>query len=253
VNRITVLIVAALVALGSGFALVNYVGNANKRATAGADLVVTLVATQDVPDGTPFAAAWNNGLVVQSKTLRSALPASAVSDPAALKDMVAAGVLRKGQLVVNGTFADSASAKRLGPATFADELPKDTVAVSFQAAAPQAVADLIRPGDRINLLIGVPNAAELGLPDSGGPAILHAFRNLQIIAIGAVTAPHAGATEAAANPGTGLYSVAVPPQDAARLLFLTSQYDVYLTLVGPSTGPGDPVPLVDKANAFPPA
>jgi hypothetical protein len=165
--------------------------------------------------------------------------------------MVATAVLYQGQMVVDGTFADPASAKDQGPPTFADDLPEGTVAVSFEAAAPQAVADLIRPGDRINLLIGVPNASDVGLPDSGGPAILHAFRDLQIVAIGAVIAPADGATEAAANPGTGLYSVAVPPEDAARLLFLTSQYDVYLTLVGPSADPGAPVPMIDKTNAFP--
>jgi pilus assembly protein CpaB len=253
VNRIAVLIVAALVAVGSGVALVSYVGGADKRATAGADLVPVLVAAREVAEGTPFGDAWADGLITQSETVRSALPPTAVTDPAALKDMVATAVLRQGQLVVDGTFADPASAADRGPATFADELPEGTVAVSFEAAAPQAVADLIRPGDRINLLIGVPNAADLGLPDSGGPAIVHAFRNLQIIAIGSVTKAAPDATEAAANPGTGLYSVAVRPEDAARVLFLTSQYDVYLTLVGPSKTADAPVPAIDKANAFPPA
>ncbi len=250
-SKITVLIVAALVALGSGVALVSYVGGADKRAAAGADLVSVLVAARDVPEGTPFGDAWADGLVTQSQTLRAALPPTALSDPAALKNMVATGVLHQGQMLVDGTFADASTANDQGPATFADELPEGTVAVSFEAAAPQAVADLIRPGDRINLLIGVPNAADLGLPDSGGPAILHAFRDLQIIAIGAVIAPAEGATEAPANPGTGLYSVAVPPEDAARVLFLTSQYDVYLTLVGPSADGGDPVAAINKTNAFP--
>jgi hypothetical protein len=98
--------------------------------------------------------------------------------------------------------------------------------------------------------VQVPNAAELGLPDSGGPAIVHVYQDLLILAIGTTPAPAKGATEAALNPGTGQYTVAVPPLDAARVLLLTRQYPVLLTLVGPGTTPDEQAP-VSRVNAMP--
>jgi pilus assembly protein CpaB len=251
VNRITVVAIAAVVALASGFGLVSYVGGAEDRAEASVEPVGVLVATADVPSGTPFEDAFAEGLIVASQTLRDTAPATAVTDPASLEGMLADGLLRAGQTVVQGTFAPPADLGRdAGPATFADKLPEGTVAVSFDATGSQAVSDLISPGDRVNLLVNVPNAAELGLPDSGGPAIVHVFQDLEVIAIGAAVRPDEGAEVAVANPGASTYTVAVAPRDAARLLFLTRQYEVLLALVGPATSAEEQAP-VGKADALP--
>jgi len=125
------------------------------------------------------------------------------------------------------------------------------VAVSFDASGASAVADLVSPGDHVNLLVNVPNASELGLPDSGGPAVVHVFQDLKIIAIGDVEEPAADAAVAPKNPGTGMYTVAIPPQDSARLLLLSHEYDVFLTLLGPKTGAQNLPAIADK-DALPP-
>jgi pilus assembly protein CpaB len=250
-NRITVVAVAAVVALVSGLGLVSYVGGAEDRAQAAVEPVSVLVATTDIPNGTPFDDALANGQIVSSQTLRETLPATAVTDPATLEGLLADGVLRAGQLVVAGTFAAPEELGRnVGPATFADDLPPGTVAVSFDAAGSSAVSDLISPGDRVNLLVNVPNASELGLPDSGGPAIVHVFQDLEVIAIGTTVRPDETAQEAVANPGASTYTVAVAPRDAARLLLLTRQYEVLLALVGPGTEASEQSP-VGKSDALP--
>jgi Flp pilus assembly protein CpaB len=189
VNRLTVVAVAAVVALLSGVGLVRYVGGAEQRAKASAELVPIITAAIDVPEGTTFANAWNSGQLVWSKTLASLRPPTAVLDPNALSGMVANRALVSGQVIVNGEFVDPGVARRTGPPTFATKLPDGTVAVSFAAVGAQAVSDLITPGDHVNLLVQVPNAAELGLPDSGGPAVVHVFQDLLILAIGATPAP----------------------------------------------------------------
>jgi Flp pilus assembly protein CpaB len=148
--------------------------------------------------------------------------------------------------VVQDSFATATKTDRVGPPTFAAELPDGTVAVSFKATADQAVSDLIRPGDHVNFLVQVPNASVLGLADSGGAAMVHLFQDLTIIAIGDVPRPAPDAKEAPKNPGTGLYTVALSPQDSARLLLLAHEYDVYLTLVGPKTPPADIPPVADR-------
>ena len=112
------------------------------------------------------------------------------------------------------------------------------------------MADLVSPGDRVNLLISVPNASELGLPDSNGPAVVHVFQDLEVIAIGTAVRPAEGADVAVANPGASTYTVAVAPRDAARLLLLTRQYEVMLALVGPGNDPSEQTP-VGKSDALP--
>lgn len=251
-NRLTILAVAALVALGSGAGLVRYVSNADDRAAASAAPVEVLVATTNIPDGTRFDVALADGRIGVSKTLRASLPPTAITDHSVLAGTAADGVLRAGQIVVEGAFVDPTESRvGVGPPTFADDLPQGTVAVSFDAAGASAVSNLISPGDRVNLLVSVPNASQLGLPDSGGPAVVHIFQDLEIIAIGTAVRPAEGAEEAVANPGASTYTVAVAPGDAARLLFLTRQYEVMLALVGPGNVPADQPP-VGRADALPP-
>lgn len=250
-NRVGVLVVAAIVALGSAFGLVRYASGAQDRAVQAAEPVPVMIAMKDVPEGMAFSTAWNEGRLAMSNIPKSLRPATAVLDPNALAGLTATAPLAQGQLVVQASFAKPDPHARVGPPTFAASLPEGTVAVSFKATADKAVSDLITPGDHVNLLVQVPNAAVLGLPDSGGAAVVHVFQDLKIIAIGDVPEPAADAAVAPKNPGTGLYTVAVAPEDSARLLLLAHEYDVYLTLVGPKTGAED-VPAIADHQALPP-
>ena len=251
-NKLVILAVAAVVAVGSGFGLLQYVSGAEARAEEATQAVDIFVAAQTVPAGTSWEEARSTGLIVTSQTLRGSLPPTAVTDAASLAGLVADDALLAGQTVVQGAFVDPAAERvGAGPPTFADDLPAGTVAVSFEASGASAVSDLISPGDRVNLLLNVPNASELGLPDSNGPAVVHVFQDLEVIAIGAALRPAEGAAEPVANPGgASTYTVAVAPRDAARLLFLTRQYEVLLALVGPGNEPSEQPP-VGTADALP--
>lgn len=243
-NRLAILAIAAVVAVASGFGLVQYVAAADERAEDQVQAVPVLVTTANVAAGTPFETAFEDGRIVESTTLASSRPATAIVDPASLEGLVADAALLAGQTVVAGTFVDPASQRvGSGPPTFADDLPPGTVAVAFEASGAAAVGDLISPGDRVNLLLSVPNAALLGLPDSGGPAIVHVFQDLEIIAIGTAVRPPDGADAPVTNPGASTYTVAVAPRDAARLLHLTRQYEVLLALIGPGVEPSEQLPV----------
>src|SRR5262245_39580579 len=118
-----------------------YASGAEDRAEASVAPVTVLVATSDVDAGTSFDDALADGRIVFSSTLQSSLPPTAVRDPGALEGTVADGMLRAGQTVVDGSFvAPEDVGRRVGPATFADELPEGTVAVSFDATGSSAVS-----------------------------------------------------------------------------------------------------------------
>ena len=251
-NRVGVLVVAAVVAVGSCFGLIRYASGAQDRAVSAAEPVPVMIAAKDVPKGMPFSTAWNEGRLTLSNIPKTLRPATAVTDPNALAGLFATAPLAQGQLVVQESFAKADANTRVGPPTFAASLPDGMVAVSFKASSDKAVSDLITPGDHVNLLVQVPNASVLGLPDSGGAAVVHVFQDLKIIAIGDVQEPAADAAVAPKNPGTGMYTVAIPPQDSARLLLLSNEYSVYLTLLGPKTGAQD-LPAVADKDALPPA
>ena len=250
-NRVGVLVVAAIVAVGSCFGLIRYASGAQDRAVSAAEPVPVMVAMKDVPAGMPFSEAWNEGRVAMSSIPKTLRPLTAVVDPNALAGFTAASPLAQGQLVVQASFTKADANTRVGPPTFAAKLPEGMVAVSFKATADKAVSDLITPGDHVNLLVQVPNASVLGLADSGGAAVVHVFQDLKIIAIGDVQEPAPDAPTAPKNPGTGLYTVAVAPEDSARLLLLAHEYDVYLTLVGPKTG-AENLPAIADHDALPP-
>jgi pilus assembly protein CpaB len=258
VNRLVVVAIAAVVALASGVGLVLYVGSAEDRAAETTKPVPVLVATRNVPDGTPFEDAWTSGSIVESETPQAFRPETAIVDPATLEGTLADGGMRVGQMVVDGEFVEPGEQRRPpGPPTFAETLDEGTVAVSFEAEGANAVSELIKPGNRVNLLVEVPDAAELGLPPSEGPAVVHVFQDLEVLAVGSTPIPTE--TEPAVDPAapapksptiTGTYTVATAPRDAARVLLLTRQYPVFVTLVGPETDPEEQQP-VGRTDAIP--
>jgi hypothetical protein len=99
------------------------------------------------------------------------------------------------------------------------------------------VANLVVPGDKVNMLATAPD----------GERFL--FQNVNVIAIGSTPAPQPGettATTTAASNTSGLLTFAVPPLAAAKIALAK---DLYLTLVPPDNQPVA-VPPVNQNNLF---
>ena len=73
-NRVGVLVVAAVVAIGSCFGLVRYASGAKDRAVSAAEPVPVMIAMKDVPQGMPFSTAWNEGRLALSNIPRTLRP-----------------------------------------------------------------------------------------------------------------------------------------------------------------------------------
>src|SRR5207237_1543476 len=99
------------------------------------------------------------------------------------------------------------------------------VAISIQVDQIHGVANLIVPGDKVNILAAAPD----------GERFL--FQNVNVIAIGSTPAPQPGettATTAAPATSAGLMTFAVPPAAAAKI---SVAQGIYLTLVPPDNQP----------------
>ena len=113
-----------------------------------------------------------------------------------------------------------------------ERIPPGQVAISVQVDQVKGVANLIVPGDQVNLLATAPDGER------------YLYQNVNVIAVGATPAPQPGETTASTTPagGSGLLTFAVPPQAAAKISVANG---LYLTLVPPGNQPVA-VPSVDE-------
>jgi Flp pilus assembly protein CpaB len=120
--------------------------------------------------------------------------------------------------------------------SFAQRIPAGQVAISIQVDQIRGVANLVVPGDQVNILATAPDGER------------YLFQNVNVIAVGSTPAPQPGETTATTTPvsGNGLITFAVPPNAAARISVANG---IYLTLVPPGNQPVA-VPPVTQGNLF---
>src|SRR3954449_7888569 len=138
-HRAAALIVAAVLALMAGAAVVLYVRASNERSVRGQDAKLVWVSTTGIQRGTKLSAA-KKMLTQEYVPVRSA-PKSAV---VALGDdkLVAASDIAAGEILMSGRFVDEAA---MGPQVLA--VPAGKVAVSAKLNDFQRVGAFVKPGD----------------------------------------------------------------------------------------------------------
>lgn len=275
-NRRTAVLASIVVTLLVGVGLFLYVSGADERAESNEALATAYVAATTIQRGTTFEAAFNDGAIAQIDMPARLIPETAIQDPEGMVGQLAVGNISSGLPIVTGQFAtrEQIGTPALGPNTFARQIPEGRVAVSFDAG-PQ-VGGFIRPGDHVNLMIEVPNAALLdeldadvprqigpdgvpaASPGTAGPTVVHIFQDLEVVAvdqtpiipIGAAPGTQVDPDAVVGGTGGNSYTVLVAPKDAARLIYLTNQYTVHLALL-PPIYEATPVDPVDSTNALP--
>jgi pilus assembly protein CpaB len=226
------LIVAVVVAVVAAGAIYGYLSSVQDRAYGDAKLVRVYRVAKDVKKGVPGEQAIDQSQVESSDIPQKYRPTTAVTDINAIRGKVALNDLSAGQVVVDGMFVDP----RVATVSFAQRIPAGQVAISIQVDQIRGVANLIVPGDQVNMLASAPDGTR------------YLFQNVNVIAVGATPAPQPGETTAATTPtgGSGLITFAVPPVAAAKIAVAK---DVYLTLVPPGNQPV-PVPTVGPNTLF---
>lgn len=233
--------VIAAVVLGAiaSFTLYRHLQGVEDQVYGEARQVEVVVAGVDVPRGTGGDAAIASALVTKMMPAEFR-PATAITAIDSLRGKVASLDIPAGTVVVENTFVDVAQAV---VDTNAQLIPEGMVAVTISVDQVRGVAGLVRPGDKVNMIVNDPN-----VPETPTKQVL--FQNVEVLFVGQTPAPQAGADPAAAAPadpaGGGILTLAVPPLAASKIAFV-SDSGIYLTLVPPGNIPV-PVPPVNGDN-----
>jgi pilus assembly protein CpaB len=236
-RRTIILIIALAIGLVAAVSLFSYTSSVEDRAYEGAELVQVYVVTTDVTKGTYGEDAMNNKLVARDKIPQEYRPGNALTTLDPIRGKVAISDFSKGQVIVEGMFV---APNQVPGGAFATQIPKGQVAVTLSIDQVRGVGGNIVPGDKVNVMVKW----------QGG--VLYLYQNVNILAIGASTAPSVGETETPTNPGSDLVTFAVPPEAAQRLVAATTdeEAEVYLALV-PKDNQEKSLPPVVADNFLP--
>ena len=242
-NRRMVIVIGAVV--GAALAAVatwSYLQGADRRAYADANLVRVFRVSKPIPKGALGAEVLDHGFVAADSIPQRFRPSTALADANAIRGKIALTALPVGQVIVDGQFVDP----KVASSSFAQRIPAGQVAISVQVDQVKGVAELIDPGDKVNVYT---------LSADGEHLLL---QNVDVIAVGKTPAPLPGeappAKDAAVAAGRGLITFAVPSAAAARIAYattgpITKDTGVYLTLVPPDNQAGQ-IPVINPGNLY---
>jgi len=221
-KRTLILIAAVLVGALAAYALYTYVNGVEDRAYEDAALVEVYVVKEHVPANTRAEDAIGQKLIARGRIPQEFRPATAVTDLSVLQEKVAQVALDPGQVLVTGMFAEEG--KVYGK--FSESLDPGEVAVTVAVDQVRGVAGLIRPDDRVNLMV-------LLAPEGGSPLdkrVQYLYQNVKVLVVGqsTETKPADGTTS---DPGTsGLITFGVTPAAAQRIALAADSGGLYLSL-----------------------
>jgi pilus assembly protein CpaB len=231
-RRTVILIAAVVIAAIAAVAIYSYLNNVQNRAYNDAKLVSVYRVEKDIKKGLPGEQAIDGAFVKKSTIPQKYRPTTALTDINTIRGKVALNDLSAGQVVVDGMFVEP----RAATVSFAQRIPAGQVAVSVQVDQVHGVANLVVPGDKVNILAAAPDGER------------YLFQNVNVLAIGSTPAPQPGETTATttAAAGGGLITFSVPALAAAKIAVAQN---MYLTLVPPGNQP-IAVPPVNQGNLF---
>ncbi|MGD9955903.1 MAG: Flp pilus assembly protein CpaB [Candidatus Nanopelagicales bacterium] len=237
-GRRTVLLIAALLAAVLGVVLVFlYAQNIQNQADADAAPVTVLVAKAEIPAGTTGAAAANAGSFEQQVIPAKAAAPTALSDPAAIQDLVALGNIFPGQQIISQQWGTEGQLTRL-------PLPDGKIALSLELGDPQRVAGFVSPGSTVAIFA------------TGGPRIRTLLSGITVIGVGATGLNAAPTQNGEQQTSSAILTLAVTQAEAEKIIYsqglaAESAYNgLYFALMDENSDVQAGDPGVDDTNLF---
>jgi pilus assembly protein CpaB len=232
-GRLIAMVAAVLLAAVAAVALFVYVRDIEQRAFEDAELVEVLIAPEGIPEGVLGADAAEAALIERSQVPRVNVPEGAVRSLDQISGQVTLAPFFADEILVEGRFTE------MGEVAPTLDIPDGLEAITVQVGVPQGVAGFVRPGDRVSLIATLEAAGE-DADDDDVPVVQRSEYLLQDIPV-LSTGQRVGDGADDVEEGTGqvLLTVALPPEDAERLVFAINQASLYFTLLPEDADPED--------------
>jgi len=243
-----VVITALVLALVGALGVSSYARSADARALAGQETVTVYVAKRLVPAGTTQADAVDDGLLVPESIARAGVPEGALTTiDQASGPLVATSTIQPGELVLSARFA----ARAATGGTLA--VPSGMLAVSVALDDASHVGPFVTVGTMIAVFdtFNVQESDKSGRSPAGDRlqdrheytrATRVLLASTEVLAVGATTAATAASATAEAKTGAAtataqdtltLFTLAVTPQEAERLVHAGRTGTLTFALLGP--------------------
>ena len=213
-RRVLAIVAAVLLTLFGTVVLIAFVNSAERRAQEGAELVGVLVATEEIPAGTPAADIAD--VVRRVEVPESSRADDAVIDLEALGGQVTLERILGNEPIVARHFGDEADAQRAG----AGGLEEGREIISISLDAQRALGGQLSQGDLVGVIVSFESdtaAAEGETTTSGGDAETKMI--LTGVRVTDVTGGTGAEVEAGAAGQAVTVSLDVDEEDAEAIAF----------------------------------
>jgi pilus assembly protein CpaB len=229
-RRSTTLIIAAILALGTGLLTFNYLTTIGRSRTAVVAPRPVLVATRDIPARVPITADMVT-IVMR--------PGDAI-DPDALNAPSLAVGRTTAVSVPSGSTITSSKIMATQAQTLELRIPRGMRAIAIPIDSVKGVGSLIQPGDHVDV-IAVTQARQ-----GAQPIAATVLRDVPVLAMGTTLETPQGATP---SPGANqTVSLAVTPVQAKLLTLVDLNATLRLSLRAPGDGRGSAPTIGDPIN-----
>jgi pilus assembly protein CpaB len=208
-----------------------------------ANQAAVLVAKQDIARGTVIDAEMLETAVVPNQYVQP----YAVTSLDRIAGMITVAPISKGEQIVSTKLTQQREAGAVGGLAAATPIGKRAITISVDNIA--AVAGMIRPGDYVDVITSIPVPVQT--PD-GKQAMQEAkiplFQNILVLAVGQQTGTVVSAEasrykkeEEKAEAASPLITLALSPQEANLLAFVSEQGKIRLVLRSPADSKTEPI------------
>ncbi len=210
--------IAIILAIVAGFAVFIYQTSADQRALAGKQAVTVLVATADIPKGTPLQAIQGNAFASLQTFPISSVPAESLTGYEDLDPMMVAlhGIAR-GQILTSLSFGDAIDA--------AENIliPDGKVAVTVELGDAARVSGFLVPGSEVSVLYTFTNA------DSKQSVTRVMLARVSVLAVGQTSS---AAADANATGQPSLITLALTQKEAEQIVLAQQTGAISFALLG---------------------
>jgi pilus assembly protein CpaB len=246
-RRVFGLFVAVVLAAVATVSIYFYVNRADERAAEGFELRQVYVATQQIEAGTAADVAISQAFIERRDIPDTAVADGAIGSLEQIQGQVAASAITPGQQITTASFSSSAAGS-----TGSDiEVPEGLQGVSVDLSVVPGVAGFIDGGDSISVISLVnrdagtqPDAAATeGADAEAAPAAdlqaRYVVQNALVLAVGQRVMNYdeqgnaTGKTIRESNDNY-IFTLAVTPEEAEKLVFAKTQSTLWATLLPPT-------------------